>query len=127
MLIFNNRDFVSRTNAIVGKVNTGLGNIVQEGGDMLVEETRPNVPRLSYTLMMSGTSIKMSNGPVAEAMVQFTAVNPRTGFEYGLIQHENTRYNHPRGGKAHYLLDTTNEVGPQIISLWGSQITALIG
>lgn len=35
--------------------------------------------------------------------VTFSAKNPKTGYDYALIQHEELSFNHPRGGQAKYL------------------------
>lgn len=36
-------------------------------------------------------------------IVGASALNPRTGYDYALIQEVNEEYNHPNGGQAHFL------------------------
>lgn len=37
--------------------------------------------------------------------LELSASSVHNGYDYSLIQHENTSFNHPRGGKAFYLRD----------------------
>ena len=39
----------------------------------------------------------------ARANVTFSAIDPKTGYDYALIQHEDLSFKHPRGGQAKYL------------------------
>jgi hypothetical protein len=127
MIIFNNSDFVARTNAILGRVNASLGLVGQDAGQAVVMMTEPRTPIESGTLRSSGT-ITAGSGAVGfvEVLVEFSAYNPRSGYPYGELQHEHP-FNHPRGGEDHFLLNTIMEQSGVIVTLMSSQMAAAIG
>lgn len=83
--------------------------------DIVDKHTRPLVPLQTGRLRQS---VMRPNGMLVEKdfmsmEIEYSARNPRTGFDYALIQHENFEYRHPVG-QALYLTDgmelATNDV-----------------
>ena len=50
------------------------------------------------------------------ASLELSASSVHNGYDYSLIQHENTSFNHPNGGKAFYLRDPFNRGKERIAS-----------
>lgn len=74
--------------------------------DIVDKHTRPLVPLQTGRLRQS---VMRPNGMLVEKdfmsmEIEYSARNPRTGFDYALIQHENFEYRHPVG-QALYLTD----------------------
>jgi hypothetical protein len=75
---------------------------LHECGEEIMEKSRPQVPWETGTLRNSG---RVQPAEIEGSKVTVTLSYGGAAQAYALIQHERTDFNHPRGGKAHYLSD----------------------
>ena len=85
--------------------------------DIIDKHTRPLVPletgRLRQSVMRPNMLVEKD---FLSQEIEYSARNPRTGFDYALIQHENFEYRH-RVGQAMYLTDGMAESENDVIRL----------
>ena len=85
--------------------------------DIIDRHTRPIVPletgRLRESVMRPNMLVEKD---FLSQEIEYSARNPRTGFDYALIQHENFEYRH-RVGQALYLTDGMAESENDVIHL----------
>ena len=86
--------------------------------DIIDKHTRPLVPLETGRLRQS---VMRPNGMLVEKdflsqEIEYSARNPRTGYDYALIQHENMSYRHPVG-QALYLTDGMAKSEDEVIRL----------
>ena len=85
--------------------------------DIIDKHTRPLVPletgRLRQSVMRPNMLVEKD---FLSQEIEYSARNPRTGFDYALIQHENFEYRH-RVGQALYLTDGMTESEDEVIRL----------
>ena len=85
--------------------------------DIIDRHTRPLVPletgRLRQSVMRPNMLVEKD---FLSQEIEYSARNPRTGFDYALIQHENMYYKH-RVGQALYLTDGMAESENDVIRL----------
>jgi len=85
--------------------------------DIIDRHTRPLVPletgRLRESVMRPNMLVEKD---FLSQEIEYSARNPRTGFDYALIQHENFEYRH-RVGQALYLTDGMAESENDVIHL----------
>lgn len=87
--------------------------------DIIDKHTRPLVPLETGRLR---ESVMRPNGMLVEGdfmsqEIEYSARNPKTGFDYALIQHENFEYRHSVG-QALYLTDGMAESEDEVIRLF---------
>ena len=88
------RKLEAEINQIPNKTMKGI-----EKSIMLIYKTsQPLVPVDTGRLKRSGKILKLSNG----YRLRYRALNPKNGYNYAPIQHENLRFHH-RVGQAKYL------------------------
>lgn len=80
--------------SIDGKTRRGI----RRGANMILERSKPQVPVDTGRLKRSGKVTKIKGG----ARISYEARNPKTGYNYAPIQHENKYFKH-RVGNAKYL------------------------
>ena len=89
--------------------------------DIIDKHTRPLVPLETGRLRQS---VMRPNGMLVEGdfmsqEIEYSARNPRTGFDYALIQHETPPHiYHHRVGQWHYLTDGMAESENEVIRLF---------
>ena len=88
-----------------------------EIGDIIDKHTRPLVPletgRLRQSVMRPNMLVEKD---FLSQEMEYSARNPKTGFDYALIQHEHMGYRHPVG-QALYLTDGMAESENEVIRL----------
>ena len=93
-------------------------NVASDSYEILETINRHTEPLVPYETGRLRASVMRPNGMLIEKdfmsqEIEYSARNPRTGFDYALIQHENFYYRH-RVGQALYLTDgmelATNDV-----------------
>lgn len=75
---------------------------------VLEEAARANAEAKVETPIETGKlrdSVTFSVTGKRDILVKATASALDNGYDYSKIQHDNTKYHHPRGGKAHYISD----------------------
>lgn len=87
--------------------------------EIINKHTEPKVPLETGRLR---ASVMRPNGMLIEGdfmsqEIEYSARNPRTGFDYALIQHENFEYRH-KVGQALYLTDGMAESENEVIRLF---------
>lgn len=88
------KNIEKRLGNIKGKTEIGI----QNGLNMILEQSKPYVPVDTGRLRDSGEVTKIPNG----YQLKYEARNPKTGYNYAPIQHENLEFNHTVG-QAKYL------------------------
>lgn len=83
-------------NDIPNKVMSGI----EKAMGIIYDSSQPLVPVDTGALKRSGTIIKVDNGYT----IKYHSENPKNGYNYAVIQHENTSFKH-RVGQAKYLED----------------------
>lgn len=93
-------------------------NVASDSYEILETINRHTEPLVPYETGRLRQSVMRPNGMLIEKdfmsqEIEYSARNPRTGFDYALIQHENFSYRH-QVGQALYLTDgmelATNDV-----------------
>lgn len=93
-------------------------NVASDSYEILETINRHTEPLVPYETGRLRASVMRPNGMLIEKdfmsqEIEYSARNPRTGFDYALIQHENFSYRH-QVGQALYLTDgmelATNDV-----------------
>ena len=124
-LILNTKDFQTKMANINMRVNSSAGYIARDAGLHILNLAKPNVPIKTGALRTSGNLTTLSGRPgFVEMQIEFSSYN--RGFDYAEIQHENTKYRHPRGGHAHYLSIVIDTKGAVFISEVNSGIQRVL-
>ena len=96
------------------KVQTVPTQILEEEATTLYAEIIAETPfdtgRLENSVKVRVSKNKRRPGINASA----SARDPRTGYNYAGIQHENTSFDHPIKGKAHYISDPFDRAAQRI-------------
>ena len=109
------KGFISWCNRVQANVREMMPYTLKQAGQFIQKRTEPFVPIDTGILISSFSSANVSTGNFIELEMIYTGRNnPRSkGYDYALIQHENTDYHHTHG-ESHYLLQgvisSTNEV-----------------
>lgn len=89
----------------LGTLNTVPQEEIEKTAQRIYEQAIAQVPyktgELEGSIYVNVSHSKTRPGITAGA----NAYNPRTGYNYAAIQHENENYEHPIKGKAHYIID----------------------
>lgn len=108
---WNSKNCYERLGAILAKSYVYVPRAVEIAGKNVLNKSKLDAPIKTGALRRSGTINSMGN----EVNIRFSANNFRTGFDYAEIQHDNTNYNHPRGGKARYLSDNMEDAEQMMV------------
>lgn len=126
-VVINAKSFQKNVRRIQQQVGRQLQKSVVNGGTKLIEITRPDVPIDKGNLQRGGgVHSNMSSQTYAQAQVQFSQHAPHNMFNYAEIQHERTDFNHPRGGKDHYLSDNVEGQTQFIIEIMAKTIKEVL-
>ena len=112
---FKGRKFLNDLTKTKEQIKENVASDSFEILEIVNRHTEPLVPLETGRLR---ASVMRPNGMLIEGdfmsqEIEYSARNPRTGYDYAFIQHENTRYHH-KVGQAFYLRDgmelATNDV-----------------
>lgn len=73
---------------------------IEKAMGIIYDDSQPRVPVDTGALKRSGTIQEVDNG----MKIKYHSENPKNGYNYAVIQHENTSFKH-RVGQAKYLED----------------------
>lgn len=83
---------------------------IEKAMEIIYQASQPKVPVDTGRLKESGVVEEVPNG----YKIKYHANNPKTGYNYAPIQHENLNFNH-KVGQAKYLEDAVEENMDKII------------
>lgn len=99
--------------------HTRTNDALEEAADYIYSESIARVPVLTGELQDS-IQVDVSMSPRYPGIIATaTAKNPKTGYDYALIQEVNEEYEHPNGGQAHYLEEPFREAVEQFYEEMG--------
>ena len=116
---FNGRKFYNDLVRVKEQTKRNVESDSFEILDIIDRHTRPLVPLETGRLRQS---VMRPNGMLVEGdfmsqEIEYSARNPKTGFDYALIQHENMYYHHDVG-QALYLTDGMAQSENDVIKLF---------
>lgn len=115
------RDFENKMRSLYVRLNSRAGQILFEVGQEIIDEVQSDVPIRSGALRSKGMSSKVQGGPNAWAEIKFSSFAPHNSYDYAALQHE-VDFNHPRGGKDHYLIDNIKQREQEWIAMIEAQL-----
>ncbi len=95
---------------VITRVKARKTDAVMSAGQRVLSEATQRAPIDTGALRGSG-NLAVGDG---ECAVSFNARNPRNGYPYCIRQHEEV-FNHPRGGRDHYLSSVIDEDSGEIM------------
>jgi len=98
------------------KLKTAPANIYARFGKIVIAQAHREVPYDTGRLMKGTEFVTRKHRGSVEVQFRSSAVNPKTGNNYALDQHENIKYKHLIGRKAHYLSDPIRVNTPWLTS-----------
>lgn len=115
---FNGRKFYNDLTNAKEQIKKNVQADSYEILEIVNKHTEPKVP---YETGRLRASVMRRNGMLVEGdylsqEIEYSARNPKTGFDYALIQHENPYYTH-RVGDMLYLTDGMTESEDEVIRL----------
>ena len=110
-------NFLNWTYRVQGAVQRLMPNTLHRAGLIVKERTDPLVPIDLGFLSNSFEEHPLSMGNLIETRLTYTGrySTRYDGYDYALIQHENTEWNHPKGGQALYLLEGFTSSSDEIL------------
>lgn len=122
----NTTDFQAKTKMIMAKVAAQAPLAVKAGGELIASDTRPDVPIDRGVLRISGVvDAPTGISHIATCAVRWSAKAPHNGYDYAWKQHE-YEFNHPKGGKDHYLSDVILKDTPQALQIIGETVKRVL-
>ena len=95
------------------------GKELQRIADEMYDKTQALVPVKTGALKES-IIVKVSKSPRYPGIIAVaTARNPKTGYDYALMQEEREDYQHPNGGQAHFLAEPFEEAVEEFFRVMG--------
>ena len=105
-------------------------NVASESFEILEIVNKHTEAKVPYETGRLRASVMRPNGMLVEGdfmsqIVEYSARNPKTGYDYAYIQHENLSYKHPVG-QALYLTDGLRESEDEVYRLIERQVDLAI-
>lgn len=105
-------------------------NVASESYEILEIVNKHTEPKVPYETGRLRASVMRPNGMLVEGdfmsqIVEYSARNPRTGYDYAEIQHNNLRYQH-RFGESEYLSKGIVESEDEVYRLIERQVDLAI-
>jgi hypothetical protein len=125
-IIFNTANFKANMKRIQAQVGRQIHFAVMDGGNKLVTMTYKDTPVDKGALRTGGRVTIIGSGPTqSQGLVQYDAHAPHNFFNYAFKQHEYD-FNHPKGGKDHYLSDNVDGAESFIIEVMARRIREVL-
>lgn len=125
-LIVNTADFQAKCRVIASRVAMAAPLAVEAAGELIERNTQPDVPIDKGVLRGSGYTLTTGmSGYIAMCSVIYSAYAEHNGYNYAWKQHE-FNFNHPKGGKDHYLSDTVVTYMGQSIEIMAKTMSMVL-